>query len=33
MPESKYVIAMGACTITEDMFSNYSYSSVWAWIN
>ncbi|KAM1011164.1 hypothetical protein ACFX2I_046481 [Malus domestica] len=28
MPEPKYVIAMGACTITEGMFSTNSYSTV-----
>ncbi|KAH1038086.1 hypothetical protein J1N35_039829 [Gossypium stocksii] len=28
MPESKYVIAMGACTITGGMFSTDSYSTV-----
>ncbi|KAF4361281.1 hypothetical protein F8388_001170 [Cannabis sativa] len=28
MPEQKYVIAMGACTITEGMFSTDSYSTV-----
>ncbi|KAL5067403.1 hypothetical protein RYX36_018290 [Vicia faba] len=28
MPELKYVIAMGACTITEGMFSTDSYSPV-----
>lgn len=27
-PESKYVIAMGACTITGGMFSTDSYSTV-----
>ncbi|KAH1120840.1 hypothetical protein J1N35_004000 [Gossypium stocksii] len=29
MPEPKYVIAMGACTITGRMFSTDSYSIVW----
>ncbi|KAI5436180.1 hypothetical protein KIW84_022587 [Lathyrus oleraceus] len=29
MPEPKYVIAMGACTITGGMFSTDSYSTVW----
>nr|QJI81041.1 NADH-plastoquinone oxidoreductase subunit K [Cymbidium serratum]WBP64856.1 NADH-plastoquinone oxidoreductase subunit K [Cymbidium sinense] len=28
MPEPKYVIAMGACTITGGMFSTDSYSTV-----
>ncbi|PPS18705.1 hypothetical protein GOBAR_AA01871 [Gossypium barbadense] len=28
MPEPKYVIAMGACTITRGMFSTDSYSTV-----
>ncbi|GFP79940.1 NAD(P)H-quinone oxidoreductase subunit k chloroplastic [Phtheirospermum japonicum] len=28
MPELKYVIAMGACTITGGVFSNDSYSTV-----
>jgi NAD(P)H-quinone oxidoreductase subunit K len=28
MPEPKYVIAMGACTITGGMFSSDSYSAV-----
>jgi len=28
MHEPKYVIAMGACTITGGMFSTYSYSIV-----
>nr|TKS05978.1 photosystem II G protein [Populus alba] len=28
MPEQKYVIAMGACTITGGMFSTDSYSTV-----
>ncbi|KAL5067366.1 hypothetical protein RYX36_018253 [Vicia faba] len=29
IPEPKYVIAMGACTITGGMFSTDSYSTVW----
>ncbi|KAF3633756.1 NAD(P)H-quinone oxidoreductase subunit K, chloroplastic [Capsicum annuum] len=28
IPEPKYVIAMGACTITGGMFNTYSYSTV-----
>ncbi|KAJ6930770.1 hypothetical protein NC652_014325 [Populus alba x Populus x berolinensis] len=28
MPEKKYVIAMGACTITGEMFNTDSYSTV-----
>jgi NAD(P)H-quinone oxidoreductase subunit K len=28
MPEQKYVIAMGACTITGGMFSTDFYSTV-----
>ncbi|GAA0184191.1 dehydrogenase [Lithospermum erythrorhizon] len=28
MPEPKYVIAMGACTITRGMFSTDSYTTV-----
>nr|WOL38330.1 NADH dehydrogenase subunit K [Utricularia gibba] len=28
MPEPKYVIAMGACTITGGMFRTYYYSTV-----
>ncbi|KAG8498812.1 hypothetical protein CXB51_005712 [Gossypium anomalum] len=28
MPEPKYVIAMGACTITGGMFSIDSYSTI-----
>ncbi|MFQ6661626.1 hypothetical protein Gotur_029729 [Gossypium turneri] len=28
MPEPKYVITMGACTITRGMFSSDSYSTV-----
>ncbi len=28
MPEPKYVIAMGACTITRGMFSTDSYNTV-----
>ncbi|CAK7357427.1 unnamed protein product [Dovyalis caffra] len=27
MPERKYVIAMGACTITGEMFGTDSYST------
>ena len=29
MPEPKYVIAMGACTITRGMLSTDSYSTIW----
>ncbi|KAK8604704.1 hypothetical protein V6N13_099635 [Hibiscus sabdariffa] len=29
MPEPKYVIAIGVCTITGGMFSTDSYSTVW----
>jgi len=29
MPEQKYVIAMGACTIIGGMFSTDFYSTVW----
>ena len=28
MPEPKYVIAMGACTITEGMFNIDSYNTI-----
>ncbi|KAL2898535.1 NAD(P)H-quinone oxidoreductase subunit K chloroplastic [Bienertia sinuspersici] len=33
IPEPKYVIAMGACTITGGMFSTDSYSTVRGSIN
>ncbi|KAL8530436.1 hypothetical protein ACS0TY_007465 [Phlomoides rotata] len=29
MPDPKYIIAIGACTIIEGMFSIDSYSTVW----
>jgi NAD(P)H-quinone oxidoreductase subunit K len=29
MPKLKYVIAMGACTITGGIFSTDSYSTIW----